>query len=250
MAGHSKFANIKHRKGAQDAKRGKIFAKIGREITVAVKEGGNGDPAMNPRLRGAIINAKSANMPNSRIDSAIKSGLPGQGGADYKEMRYDGYGTAGVAIIVTALTDNKNRTASDVRSTFTKYGGSMGETGSLDFSFDKMGVIVYPEAVASADDVFEVALEAGASDVISEDGTHEIRTAIEDFASARDALAEKYGDAQESELAYIPNTMTELTESQASSIMKLVDILEDNDDVQKVFTNADISDEIAAKLAE
>ncbi len=249
MAGHSKFANIKHRKGAQDAKRGKIFAKIAREITVAVKEGGNGDPAMNPRLRGAIITGKSANMPNSRIDSAIKSGLPGQGGADYKEMRYDGYGTAGVAIIVEALTDNKNRTASDVRSTFTKYGGTMGETGSLDFVFERMGIIVYPLSVASADDMFEVALEAGASDVISEADTHEIRTAVEDFASVRDALSDKYKDVQLAELSYVPNTMTELNESQASSVMKLIDILEDNDDVQKVFTNADISDEIVAKLA-
>lgn len=249
MAGHSKFKNIQHRKGAQDAKRAKIFAKIAREITVAVKEGNSGDISMNPRLRGAIVNAKSANMPNARIDSAIKAGLPGQGGADYVEMRYEGYGPAGIGVIVEALTDNKNRTASDVRSTFTKYGGSMGETGALSFMFDRCGVIIYPISVASTDEMFEVALEAGASDVISEDDIHEVRTAVEDFTSVRDSLAKKYGDAQESELSWIPNNTTELNEAQASSLMKLVDVLEDNDDVQKVFTNADISDEIAEKLS-
>lgn len=249
MAGHSKFANIKHRKGAQDAKRAKIFAKIAREITVAVKEGASGDASMNPRLRGAIANAKSANMPNSRIDGAIKAGMPGQGGADYVEMRYDGYSVAGVGVLVTALTDNKNRTASDVRSTFSKYGGAMGETGALDFVFNKMGVIIYPEEKASADEIFEVALEAGASDVISEGGVHEIRTEVPDFATCRDALNAKYGDAQEADLAYIPNNEIEVNESQATTIMKLVDILEDNDDVQKVFINADISDEIMEKLA-
>ncbi|MCT4575461.1 MAG: YebC/PmpR family DNA-binding transcriptional regulator, partial [Alphaproteobacteria bacterium] len=149
---------------------------------------------------------------------------------------------------VTALTDNKNRTASDVRSTFTKYGGNMGETGALDFAFEKMGVIVYPATVASADDIFEAALEAGASDVISEGETHEIRTAVEDFTSVRDALGEKYGDASESELSYIPNTLTELDEKQATSLLKLIDVLEDNDDVQKVYTNADISEEILEKI--
>jgi len=250
MAGHSKFKNIQHRKGAQDAKRAKIFAKIAREITVAVKEGGSEDPTMNPRLRGAIVSAKAANMPNSRIDSAIKAGMPGQGGAEYVEMRYDGYGVAGLGIIVEALTDNKNRTASDVRSTFTKYGGNMGETGALDFAFTRCGVIVYPADKASADEIFEVALEAGASDVISEGDTHEIRTEVKDFAAVRDALSEKYGDPAEAELSYIPNNMVELNEAQASSTMKLIDILEDNDDVQKVFTNADISDEIMEKLAE
>jgi len=250
MAGHSKFKNIQHRKGAQDAKRSKVFAKVAREITVAVKEGGSEDQSMNPRLRGAIASAKSVNMPNSRIDSAIKAGMPGQGGADYVEMRYEGYGPGGVAVIVDCLTDNKNRTASDVRSAFTKYGGSMGETGSVAFSFDRAGVIIFDEKVASTDEIFEQAIEVGANDVLSEDGVHEIRTAVEDFAKIREALTEKYGDPKESELTWIPKNTIQLNESQAKSMLKFIDVLEDNDDVQKVSSNFDISDELMEKLAE
>lgn len=237
MAGHSKFKNIQHRKGAQDAKRAKVFAKIAREITVAVKEGGSPEADMNPRLRLAISNAKSANMPNSRIDSAIKSGMPGQAGADYVEMRYEGYGPYGVAIIVDSLTDNKNRTASDVRAAFTKYGGSLGETGSVSFSFERMGTIVFDSSVAGEDEIFEMALEAGAADVINEDDVYEIRTQVSDFAKVKDALVEKYGDAKEAGLSWIPNTTVDLDEKQTESVLKLIDALEENDDVQKVSAN-------------
>ena len=190
MAGHSKFKNIMHRKGAQDAKRAKVFTKVGREITVAVKSSGEPDPEKNPRLRGAIAAARAVNMPNDRIKRAIQSAIGGGDGADFVEMRYEGYGPAGVAVIVEALTDNKNRTAADVRSYFNKFGGNLGETGSVSFNFIRGGLSSYPADAADADAVMEAAIEAGAEDVESSDDGHEILTAPEDFLSVREAMEE------------------------------------------------------------
>ncbi|MGN7438548.1 MAG: YebC/PmpR family DNA-binding transcriptional regulator [Alcanivorax sp.] len=249
MAGHSKWANIKHRKGAQDAKRAKIFSKLGREITVAAKLGGD-DPGMNPRLRLAIATARGQSMPKDAIERAVQKGIGGGDGDNYEEMRYEGYGTGGVAIIVDTLTDNKNRTAAEVRAAFTKHDGNLGTTGSVSFMFDQMAEVVFPIDKASADEMFEAALEAGASNVESNDEYHEIQCSTEDFANVRDALEEKYGEPERQGLVWVPNVTTEVDESQAASIMGLIDALEDNDDVQKVTANFDVSDEIMEKLAE
>lgn len=247
MAGHSAFKNIMHRKGAQDAKRAKIFAKLGREITVAAKQSG-GDPDMNPRLRLAIATARAQSMPKANIEKAVQNGLGAGDTSDYVEIRYEGYGPGGVAVIVEALTDNKNRTAGEVRSYFTKCNGNLGETGSVGFMFDRVGAIVFPAAKASADAIFEAALEAGASNVESNDTTHEITCEPDDFATVRDALETKFGEPESAGLIWKPNVMTEVGEDQAQSIMKLIDMLEDNDDVQSVTTNFEVSDEIMAKL--
>ena len=249
MAGHSKWANIKHRKGAQDAKRAKIFSKLGREITVAAKLGGD-DPGMNPRLRLAISTARGQSMPKDAIERAIQKGVGGGEGDNYEEMRYEGYGTGGVAIIVDTLTDNKNRTAAEVRAAFTKHDGNLGTTGSVSFMFDQMAEVVFPIDKASADEMFEAALEAGASNVESNDEYHEIHCSTDDFADVRDALEEKYGEPERQGLIWVPNVTTEVDEAQATSIMGLIDALEDNDDVQKVTANFDVSDEIMEKLAE
>lgn len=247
MAGHSKWANIQHRKGAQDKKRAKIFSKLAREITVAAKMGG-GDPDMNPRLRLAIANAKAQSMPKNNIENAIQKGVGGGEGEDYTEMRYEGYGPGGVAVIVDALTDNKNRTAGEVRSYFTKFGGNLGETGSVNFMFDRVGEIVYPAETAGADAMFEAAFEAGAADCESDDDGHVITTDPDDFANVQNALEEKLGEPERSGLVWRPNTMAEVTEDQAASVLKLIDTLEDNDDVQTVTTNFEVSDEIMEKL--
>ncbi|MCD8497869.1 MAG: YebC/PmpR family DNA-binding transcriptional regulator [Alphaproteobacteria bacterium] len=247
MAGHSAFKNIMHRKGAQDAKRAKIFAKLGREIAVAAKIGG-GDPDMNPRLRLAIATARGQSMPKANIEKAVQNGLGGGDTSDYVEMRYEGYGPGGVAVIVEALTDNKNRTAGEVRSYFTKVGGNLGETGSVGFMFDRVGQVVFPAAKASADDMFEAALEAGASNVESDDEGHEITCEPDDFAAVRDALEEKFGEPESAGLVWKPNVKAEVDEEQAQSIMKLVDLLEDNDDVQSVTTNFEVSDAVMEKL--
>lgn len=248
MAGHSKWANIQHRKGAQDRKRAKLFSKLGKEITVAAKMGG-GDPAMNPRLRLAITTARGQSMPKDRIEKAIATGTgAGSDGANYEEIRYEGYGAGGVAIIVEALTDNKNRTAGNVRSTFTKNGGNLGETGCVGFMFDRVGEIVYPAFVKGADEIFEAALEAGASNVESDEDYHVITTAPEDFAGAADALEKTVGAPERAGLVWRANVQSEVSEEQAQSIMKLIDVLEDDDDVQSVTTNMDVSDEIMEKL--
>jgi len=247
MAGHSKFKNIMHRKGAQDAKRAKVFAKHAREIYVAAKSG-MPDPEKNARLRTAIIAARAVNTPKENIERAIKK-AEGGGEENYDEVRYEGYGPGGVAVIVEALTDNRNRTASDVRSTFTKHGGNLGETGSVGFMFERTGIIEYPADVADADTMFEEALEAGASDVASDENGHEISCAPEDLADVRDALMAKFGDPSEARLDWKPNTTTELDEQAASTMLKLIDVLEDNDDVQSVSSNFEISDEILAKLS-
>ena len=248
MAGHSQFKNIMHRKGAQDAKRGKVFTKLIRELTTAAKLG-LPDPAANPRLRSALQAARVANMPRDTIERAIKRGAGGDDGANYDEIRYEGYGPGGVAVIVEALTDNRNRTASEVRSAFAKGGGALGETNSVSFMFERVGEIVYPVKAASADAMFEAALEAGATNVESGTDLHEIVTTIEDFAQVRDALEAKFGAPERAKLAWKPTTTVPVDESAADSLFKLVETLEDNDDVQTVWGNYEVADAVLEKLA-
>ncbi|MCQ4158461.1 YebC/PmpR family DNA-binding transcriptional regulator [Roseomonas sp. GC11] len=248
MAGHSQFKNIMHRKGAQDAKRARAFAKLIREITVSARQG-LPDPAFNPRLRSAVQAARVANMSKDTIDRAIKKATGAGGGDDYVEVRYEGYGPAGVAIIVETLTDNRNRTASDIRSAFSKYGGALGETGSVSFQFDRNGVIRFPAAAGSADAVLEAAIEAGADDVESGEEGHEIRTAIEDLFTVRDALEEKFGPAESAKLEWRPNVTVPLDEEKARSVLKLIDVLDEHDDVQAVTANFEVSEEILARLS-
>ncbi|WP_029014665.1 YebC/PmpR family DNA-binding transcriptional regulator [Niveispirillum irakense] len=249
MAGHSQFKNIMHRKGAQDAKRSKIFNKLAREITVAAKSG-LPDPAMNPRLRAAIQAARSQNLPKDRIDRAIKQGIPG--GADdtnYDEVRYEGYGPGGVALIVEALTDNRNRTASEVRSAFTKHGGSLGETNSVSFMFNRIGQITYPAATADADTMLEAAIEAGAEDVQSDESGHAVTTGTDTLGEVRDVLEAKFGAPESAKLTWTPmNLVPVAAEDTAQTLLKLLDVLEDNDDVQTVLGNFDIPAEILEKL--
>lgn len=244
MAGHSKFKNIMHRKGAQDKKRGKIFTKLIREITVAAKSG-LPDPDMNPRLRSAIIAARAENMPNDNIDRAIKKAMESGEGDNYETIRYEGYGAKGVAVIVEALTDNRNRTASDVRTAFTKHGGSLGETGSVAFMFDQVGEILYPAEIASADTMFEAALESGADNVESAEEGHIITTSVDAFGAVRDGLAERFDDAMSAKLSWNPQTTMTLPEEDAAGVLKLIDVLEDNDDVQQIFTSLDMPDDAA-----
>lgn len=247
MAGHSKWANIKHKKGKADAQRAKLFSKLGREIYVAAKLGG-GDPDMNPRLRLAIATARGQSMPKDGIEKNIQKATGGGEGEDYIEMRYEGYGPNGVAIIVECLTDNKNRTAGDVRALFTKYGGNLGETGSVGFMFDRVGEIVYPADKGSADAMFEAAVEAGASDCESDEEYHNIACEPDDFAAVRDALVVKFDEPERSGLAWSANVMSEQDEEVAAKVLKLVYALEDHDDVQNVTTNMDVSDELMEKL--
>lgn len=247
MAGHSQFKNIMYRKGAQDKKRAKIFTKIIRELTTSARI--NADPDANPRLRQAIIAAKGANMPKDTLDRAIKRGAGGEDTTDYTEVRYEGYGPGGVAIIVEALTDNRNRTAGEVRAAFTKFGGNLGETNSVSFLFDRIGVIRYPKDKIDFDTLFELALESGAQNIEVQDNLYEIESPLEEFATVRDALAEKLGDPEGAELIWKPQTTAPVDEERAASLLKLIDILEDNDDVQAVFANFEISDDVIAKLA-
>lgn len=247
MAGHSKFKNIQHRKGAQDAKRAKIFTKIGREIIVAAKLGGP-EPGNNPRLRAAIAAGRAVDMPNDRIKRAIDSAV-GAGNADnYENIRYEGYGPGGVAIIVETLTDNRTRTVGDVRSYFTKCGGTLGETNSVSFMFDRVGEIVYPADKASADQMFEAAVEAGADNAESDEDGHFITCAPDNFGAVLAAMTQKYGEPQKSGFVWNPNVMSNVDEETAKTILKLVDMLEDNDDVQEVFTNLDASEEVMERL--
>lgn len=246
MAGHSQFKNIMHRKGAQDKKRAKIFTKLAREITVAAKI--SEDIDSNPRLRAAIVAARGQNMPKDNIERAIKKATGAGEGDNYEEVRYEGYGTAGVAVIVEALTDNRNRTASEVRAAFAKSGGNLGETGSVGFMFNRLGEIVYPADAANADEIFEAALEAGASNVESDENSHVVDTELEDLNAVREALGEKFGDPESAKMVFRAVTEAEINVEQAQSIMKLVDVLEDNDDVQNVWTNVAWTDEIVAGL--
>lgn len=248
MAGHSQFKNIMYRKGAQDAKRAKIFTKLGREIVAAAKVGGP-DPDSNARLRAAIIDARTGNMPKDRIQAALKRGSGELTGENYEEIRYEGYGPGGVAVIVEALTDNRNRTAAEVRSYFAKHGGNLGETGSVGFMFDQVGQIEYPATVAAEDAMFEAALEAGADNVESGKDFHTILTAMSDLNAVRDALSAKFGDARSARLVWKPKMTSSVDEETAKMLLKLIDILEDNDDVQQVYTNFEVSDEVMARLS-
>lgn len=248
MAGHSQFKNIMHRKGAQDAKRAKQFAKVIREITVATREG-MPDPAMNPRLRAAISAAREVNMPKDTVERAIKKASGAGGGDDYAEVRYEGYGPAGVAVIVEGLTDNRNRTASDVRAAFSKHGGSLGETNSVSFMFTRLGVITYPLDAASEDDLIEAGLEAGAENVETVDGMLEVTCPVESFFAVRDALETRFGEPASAKLDWRPSNTVELDEDKARSVFKLIDTLEDHDDVQAVYANFDVPDDVAEKLS-
>ena len=248
MAGHSQFKNIMHRKGAQDARRARQFAKLIREITVSARTG-LPDPAANPRLRAACAAARQANMPRDTIERAIKKAVGGAGGDDYVEVRYEGYGPSGIAIIVEALTDNRNRTASDVRAAFSKHGGALGETNSVAFMFDRIGLIRYPAGAASADDMLEAAIEAGADDVQSTDEGHEIICAVENFFAVRDAMEQKFGKPEAAKLDWRPTTTTPLDEEAARSVMKLIDALEESDDVQSVYANFEIPDDVMQALS-
>jgi len=248
MAGHSQFKNIMYRKGAQDAKRAKVFTKIIRELTVAAKTG-QADPDANPRLRAAMIAARQANMPRDTMERAIKRGAGGEDNTAYDEVRYEGYGPGGIAIIIEALTDNRNRTASEVRALFSKAGGNLGETNSVSFMFERKGVIVYPAKAASADAMFEASLEAGADNVESDATSHEITCAVDDFSTVRDALEKKFGEAQEAKLQWRPLNTTLVDGDTAETLMKLIDALEDNDDVQNVFANYEVSEETLQRLS-
>lgn len=246
MAGHSQFKNIMHRKGAQDKKRAKVFTRLIRELQVAVKSGT--DPDSNPRLRAAMLAARAANMPKDNIDRVLKKAEGGGDDANFDEIRYEGYGPGGVALIVDTVTDNRNRTASEVRSAFTKYGGNLGESNSVAFMFDRVGQLIYPVAAASADDMFEAALEAGADDVESAEERHEITCAPEDFNAVREALDTRFGAPEEAGLTWKPQNTIALDEDKAATLLKLLDVLDDNDDVQSVSANFEISDEVMAKL--
>ncbi len=237
-----------HRKGAQDAKRAKQFGKIIRELTVSTRAG-LPDPGSNPRLRAAIAAAREVNMPKDTIERAIKKASGAAGGDDYVEIRYEGYGPAGVAVIVEALTDNRNRTASDVRAAFSKYGGSLGEANSVSFMFRRLGVIVYPVAAASEDDMLEAAIEAGAENVVSTAAGHEITCEVESFFAVRDALETRFGEPESAKLDWRPENTVTLDEEKARSVFKLLDVLEDHDDVQNVYANFDLPDDLAEKLS-
>ena len=247
MAGHSKWANIQHRKGRQDAVRAKLFSKLSKEITVAAKMG-DPDPEKNPRLRLVVKQAKSQSMPNDNIDRAIKKAIGGEG-EDYEEVRYEGYGPNGVAVIVEAMTDNRNRTASNVRSTFTKNGGNLGETGSVGFMFERKGEVTYPADVGDADTVMMAAIEAGAEDVESSEDGHTIWCADTDLNDVSNALEAELGESESTKLVWKPTTTTEMDFEGMEKLMKLIDALEDDDDVQRVTTNFEASDEVMAQLA-
>lgn len=247
MAGHSQFKNIMYRKGAQDKKRAKIFTRLTRELQVAAKTGGD-DPASNPALRTAIIAARKENMPKDNIERAIKKGSGGGDDTNWEEVRYEGYGPGGVAMIVDALTDNRNRTASEVRSAFAKFGGNLGETNSVSFMFNRVGQIVYPIDVGSADEILEAAIEAGAENAETSETEHEITCAVEDLNTVRDALEERLGEAQSAGLTWKPLNTVAVDEDQAGTLIKLFDTLDDNDDVQLVSANFDIAEDIMAKL--
>jgi len=248
MAGHSQFKNIMHRKGRQDAARAKTFAKLAREITVAAKTG-TPDPAMNPRLRLAVQAARVENMPKDNIERAIKRAAGGDSEA-YENVRYEGYGAGGVAVIVEALTDNRNRTGGAVRAAFAKYGGNLGATGAVSHMFNRVGEIVFLAAVGSADDVLVAAIEAGADDVVSGEDGHTITCAFDGLGAVSSALEEALGEPQSVKAVWKPDLTTEVDEEKAASILKLIAALEDDDDVQSVFTNFEVDDTVLARLAE
>ena len=246
MAGHSQFKNIMHKKGRQDAIRARVFSKLGREITVAAKMG-MPDPAMNPRLRLAILAARSENMPKDNIERAIKKASGGEA-ENYDEVRYEGYAPGGVAVIVEALTDNRNRTATNVRTAFSKNGGNLGTGGSVSHGFDRLGLIEYPGKAGDADKVFEAALEAGADDVESSEEGHSIWTSVDSLHEVAKALETALGEPEGVKLAWKPTTMVDVSEDDAGKLFRMIDTLEEDDDVQTVWGNYDVSDEIMEKL--
>jgi YebC/PmpR family DNA-binding regulatory protein len=247
MAGHSQFKNIMHRKGKQDAVRSKIFGKLAREITVAAKMG-MPDPAMNPRLRAAILAARAENMPKDNIERAVKKAAGGEGD-NFKEVRYEGYAPGGVAIIVEGLTDNVMRTAPEVRSYFVKAGGAMAESGAVAHSFDHLGVITYPLAKASENAMLEAAIEAGADDVVSQEDWHEIYTSLEDLVEVSKALEAKFGEPTKSAFIWKPQNTILVSDEAAEKILKLIDNLENNDDIQHVYANFELSESFMAKMS-
>ena len=246
MAGHSKFKNIMHRKGAQDKKRSAMFSKLSREITVAAKMG-TPDPDMNPRLRAAVLAAKAQSMPKDHIQRAIDKSATGDG-ENYEEVRYAGFGPAGVSLIIEALSDNRNRTATNVRTAVSKNGGNLGTAGSVSHGFDRVGLINYPAKAGDAEKVFEAALEAGAEDVTSSEDGHEIWTAQGDLHEVAKALEKALGEPESTKLAWRPQTPVEVGEGEAGTLLKLIDTLEDDDDIQTVWGNYEVSDEVMEKL--
>ncbi len=246
MAGHSKWANIQHRKGRQDKLRSKVFSRLSKEITVAARMGAP-DPDMNPRLRLAVQNAKSQSMPKDNIERAINKATNADE-ADLMEMRYEGFGPEGVGIIVEALTDNKNRAASEVRSTFSKNGGNLGETGAVSFGFDRVGLVELDADVATEDEIMEAGIDAGADDIQSSEEGHEVYTAMEDLNDVAAALEAKYGEPKSVKLIWKPQNLVPVTGEKVEKVMKLMELLDDLDDVQNVYANFDISDEDMAAL--
>jgi YebC/PmpR family DNA-binding regulatory protein len=247
MAGHSQFKNIMYRKGAQDKKRSKMFSKLAREITAAAKIG-LPDPAMNPRLRSAVLAARAQNMPKDNIERAIKKSQEA-GGADYAEVRYEGFGPGGVGIIVEALTDNRNRTAGEVRSIFAKHGGNLGETGAVSFGFNRVGEIEYPLAVASPEAMLEAAIEAGAEDCESDNEAHWLTASVEAYHEVAAQLEKKFGPAKSAAIVWRPQNTVDVDEERGEKLLKLIDGLEDSDDVQTVYANFEMSDKVMEKLS-
>jgi YebC/PmpR family DNA-binding regulatory protein len=247
MAGHSQFKNIMHRKGRQDAMKSKLFGKLAREITVAAKLG-TPDPTMNARLRAAIIAARAENMPKDNIERAIKEAA-GNEGENFEQVRYEGYGPGGIAVIVEVLTDNRNRAAGDVRAAFTKSGGNLAETGAVSFMFDHVGVIEYDAGAAGAEAMFEAALEAGADDVVSSETTHEVYAAQDHFGSVAKALEAKFGEPRKAALVWRPQNTVAIDDEQGEKVIKLIDTLNDHDDVQHVYANFEVSDALVSKLS-
>jgi len=247
MAGHSQFKNIMHRKGRQDAAKSKLFGKLAREITVSAKLG-MPDPAMNPRLRAAVIAARAENMSKDSIERAIKKAQGGDA-ETYDEIRYEGYGPGGVAVIVEVMTDNRNRTASDVRATFTKHGGNLAETGAVSFMFDHLGVIEFDAKVASADAMLEAAIDAGADDVVSSENGHEIYTAMDSLGEVAKALEAKFGEPRKSALVWKPKNTMAVDDEKGEKLLNLLDTLNEHDDVQNVYANFEMSDALLAKAS-
>ena len=247
MAGHSQFKNIMHKKGRADAARAKLFGKLAREITVSAKMG-LPDPAMNPRLRAAVLAARAENMPKDNIERAIKKSQGGEG-ENYEEIRYEGYAPGGVAVIVEALTDNRNRTASEVRSYFTRYGGSLAETGAVSFMFKRVGLVQYDAGKASLDAMFEAAIEAGADDVSSSPAGHEVIASAENLHEVARALEAKFGEPAKAGLVWRPQNSLAVDDESGEKILKLIESLEENDDVQNVYANFEISDALMQKLS-
>jgi YebC/PmpR family DNA-binding regulatory protein len=247
MAGHSQYKNIMHRKGRQDAAKSKLFGKLAREITVSAKMG-LPDPGMNPRLRAAIIAARAENMPKDNIDRAIKKATGGDA-ETYDEIRYEGYGPGGVAVIVEVLTDNRNRTAGEVRATFTKSGGNLAETGAVSFMFDHVGVVEYDAKVASADGMLEAAIDAGAEDVVSSESGHEVYTTQDTLRDVAKALEAKFGEARKAALVWKPQNTVAVNDEHGEKLIKLIETLNEHDDVQNVYANFEVSDALVQKLS-